>query len=78
MRIALATVNCFILANDLFLQGMSEAERKLEALTQQIEAEMEKREQEGDYYGKLFQHSAADILGVCSSRDISLDVYFFY
>ncbi|XP_018026962.1 LIM domain-containing protein jub isoform X3 [Hyalella azteca] len=34
-----------------YSKGMSEAERKLEALTQQIEAEMEKREQEGDYYG---------------------------
>ncbi|XP_063596000.1 LIM domain-containing protein jub-like isoform X1 [Penaeus indicus] len=32
-------------------QGMSEAERKLEALTQQIEEEMEKQEQEGEYYG---------------------------
>lgn len=31
--------------------GMSEAERKLEALTQQIEEEMEKQEQEGEYYG---------------------------
>jgi len=33
-------------------QGMSEAERKLEALTQQIEAEMERKEQEGEYYGE--------------------------
>ncbi|MPC83794.1 hypothetical protein E2C01_078510 [Portunus trituberculatus] len=32
--------------------GMSEAERKLEALTQQIEEEMEKKEQEGEYYGE--------------------------
>ncbi|KAK8724381.1 hypothetical protein OTU49_011368, partial [Cherax quadricarinatus] len=34
-----------------YSQGMSEAERKLEALTQQIEEEMEKQEQEGEYYG---------------------------
>ena len=39
------TIDCIV------SQGMSEAERKLEALTQQIEAEMEKKEQEGDYYG---------------------------
>ncbi|KAG7169692.1 hypothetical protein Hamer_G013317, partial [Homarus americanus] len=36
-----------------YSQGMSEAERKLEALTQQIEEEMEKQEQEGEYYGLL-------------------------
>ncbi|XP_076043339.1 uncharacterized protein LOC143026585 [Oratosquilla oratoria] len=31
--------------------GMSEAERKVAALTQQIEEEMEKQEQEGEYFG---------------------------
>ena len=30
---------------------MSEAEKKVEALMQQIEEEMEKKEQEGEYYG---------------------------
>lgn len=35
-----------------FLQGPTEAERKIEELTRQLEEEMEKQEEEGEYFGK--------------------------
>ena len=35
-------------------QGMSETERKLEDLTQQIEAEIERKEKKGNCYGKWY------------------------
>lgn len=35
----------------LFLQGPTEAERKIEELTRQLEEEMEKQEEEGEYFG---------------------------
>jgi hypothetical protein len=34
-------------------QGPTEAERKIEELTRQLEEEMEKQEEEGEYFGKL-------------------------
>lgn len=33
--------------------GPTEAERKIEELTRQLEEEMEKQEEEGEYFGKL-------------------------
>lgn len=39
-----------LLINDL--QGPTEAERKIEELTRQLEEEMEKQEEEGEYFGK--------------------------
>jgi LIM domain-containing protein len=35
------------------MQGPTEAERKIEELTRQLEEEMEKQEEEGEYFGKL-------------------------
>jgi LIM domain-containing protein len=35
------------------VQGPTEAERKIEELTRQLEEEMEKQEEEGEYFGKL-------------------------
>lgn len=35
-----------------FSQGPTEAERKIEELTRQLEEEMEKQEEEGEYFGK--------------------------
>lgn len=46
-----------------FSQGPTEAERKIEELTRQLEEEMEKQEEEGEYFGKkkfayaMFIHS---------------------
>jgi hypothetical protein len=34
-------------------QGPTEAERKIVELTRQLEEEMEKQEEEGEYFGKL-------------------------
>lgn len=34
-------------------KGPTEAERKIEELTRQLEEEMEKQEEEGEYFGKL-------------------------
>lgn len=34
-------------------RGPTEAERKIEEMTRQIEEEMEKREEEGEYFGEL-------------------------
>lgn len=42
-------VNCFS-------QGPTEAERKIEELTRQLEEEMEKQEEEGEYFGKKKIH----------------------
>lgn len=38
-------------------RGPTEAERKIEEMTRQIEEEMEKREEEGEYFGKFFEIS---------------------
>lgn len=35
-------------------RGPTEAERKIEEMTRQIEEEMEKREEEGEYFGECF------------------------
>jgi hypothetical protein len=37
----------------IFVQGPTEAERKIEELTRQLEEEMEKQEEEGEYFGEL-------------------------
>ena len=39
--------------------GPSEAERKLEALTKQLEEEMEKEEESGEFFGELNFTSAS-------------------
>lgn len=38
--------------SSVYLQGPTEAERKIEELTRQLEEEMEKQEEEGEYFGK--------------------------
>lgn len=38
--------------SNYFSQGPTEAERKIEELTRQLEEEMEKQEEEGEYFGK--------------------------
>lgn len=36
-------------------QGPTEAERKIEELTRQLEEEMEKQEEEGEYFGNILK-----------------------
>lgn len=45
-----------------FLQGPTEAERKIEELTRQLEEEMEKQEEEGEYFGKKRSHNTRKII----------------
>jgi hypothetical protein len=57
------------------VQGPTEAERKIEELTRQLEEEMEKQEEEGEYFGKLLSlnfNSRKVIFGgpICSPHAI--------
>lgn len=47
-----------------FSQGPTEAERKIEELTRQLEEEMEKQEEEGEYFGKTLNRSHVTFIRV--------------
>lgn len=53
-----------------FFQGPTEAERKIEELTRQLEEEMEKQEEEGEYFGK---ERSSD--GLVNSHQIFMKIY---
>ncbi|KAH7641111.1 LIM domain-containing protein jub [Dermatophagoides farinae] len=54
--------------------GMSEAEKKIEALTQQIEKEMEEKDPVGDYFG-ICCHCGEKVLGVIDACQAMGNLY---
>jgi len=58
-----------------FSQGPTEAERKIEELTRQLEEEMEKQEEEGEYFGKK---KFAYTMFIHSSQKTEAHVSYFY
>lgn len=47
--------------------GPSEAQRKIEELTRQLEEEMERQDEEGEYFGKIFYNNQTTVLN-CNSH----------
>lgn len=51
--------------------GPTEAERKIEELTRQLEEEMERNEEQGEYFGKLLKYAPQTLITFITYRNMS-------